>query len=437
MKRSIFGVYQLNEIVGAVVLACIGVFIAVLINAGLLKDWFQPSFTLRILLPDEGVSGLAPGAEVQVLGTRAGEVRRIVIDPNQRMHAIARVEDQMRPFIRRDSKVSIRRQFGVAGAAFIDIARGTGPELDWSYAVIAATTDRAATDTLGQMIDEVRAKIAPVLDDVQKAVLAFTAVAQRAVDPAGPLEQTLSSAAGIARRIENGEGVAGRLIANDKMAADLEATLLNVRELAAQLERTSKDPRIGQILDEVRAKVVPLIDDVQKAVLAFTAVAQRAVDPAGPLEQTLASAAGIARRVETGEGVAGRLIANDKMATDLEQTLVNVRELAAQLDQRIAPHNFHQRHHDFAENRNLVRPTYWRMCQKQIADLAQHAVALRVRPLGQHCVQLGDQRLSSRRHIQTQLSNTRCNCSLTIGQLTNKDQLMTMATKTGRCRTSA
>ena len=258
MKRSIFGLHQLDEIVGAVVLACIGVFIAVLINAGLLKDWFQPSFTLRILLPDEGVSGLAPGAEVQVLGTRAGEVRRIVIDPSQRMHAVARVEDQMRPFIRRDSKVSIRRQFGVAGAAFIDIARGTGPELDWSYAVIAATTDRAATDTLGQMIDEVRAKIAPVLDDVQKAVLAFTAVAQRAIDPAGPLEQTLSSAAGIAHRVEAGEGVAGRLLANDKMASDLEASLLSVRELAAQLERTSKDPRIGQILLKTDAVLTSL-----------------------------------------------------------------------------------------------------------------------------------------------------------------------------------
>jgi phospholipid/cholesterol/gamma-HCH transport system substrate-binding protein len=164
------------------------------------------------------------------------------------MHAVARVEDQMRPFIHRDSKVSIRRQFGVAGAAFIDISRGTGPELDWSYAVIAATTDRAATDTLGQMIDELRAKIMPLLDEVQKAVVAFTAVAQRAIDPAGPLEQTLSSAAGIAHKVESGEGVAGRLLANDKMASDLEATLLSVRELAAQLERTSKDPRIGQIL---------------------------------------------------------------------------------------------------------------------------------------------------------------------------------------------
>ena len=258
MKRSIFGVYQLDEIAGAVVLACIGVFVVALVNAGLMKDWFQPSFTLRILLPDEGVAGLAPGAEVQVLGTRAGEVRRIVIDPNQRMHAVARVDDQMRPFIRRDSQVSIRRQFGVAGAAYIDIARGTGPELDWSYAVIAASSERSPTDTLGQMIDEVRAKVMPLIDDIQKAVLAFTAVAQRAVDPAGPLEQTLASAAGIARKVETGQGLAGKLINDDKMVGDLEATLMSVRELASQLERTSKDPRIAQILVKTDAILTSL-----------------------------------------------------------------------------------------------------------------------------------------------------------------------------------
>jgi phospholipid/cholesterol/gamma-HCH transport system substrate-binding protein len=258
MKRSIFGVFQFNEMVGAVVLACVGIFVAVLVNAGLVKDWFQPSFTLRILLPNEGVSGLAPGAEVQVLGTRAGEVRRIVIDPSRRMHAIARVEDQMRPFIRRDSQVSIRRQFGVAGAAFIDISRGSSAELDWNYAVIAATSERAPTDTIGQLIDELRSKIIPLIDDIQKAVQAFTVVAQHAVDPAGPLEQTLASAAGIARRVEKGEGVAGRLVANEKIAADLEATLLSLRELAGQLERTSKDPRVSEIVQKTNSILTSL-----------------------------------------------------------------------------------------------------------------------------------------------------------------------------------
>jgi len=298
MKRSIFGVYQLDEIVGAVVLACIGAFVAVLINAGLLKDWFQPSFTLRILLPDEGVSGLAPGAEVQVLGTRAGEVRRIVIDPSQRMHAVARVEDQMRPFIRRDSQVSIRRQFGVAGAAYIDISRGTGPELDWSYAVIAASSERMATDTLGQMVDEVRAKIMPLMDDIQRAVVAFTAVATRVTDPAGPLQQTLSSAASIARRVDSGEGVAGRLVANEKMAADLEASLVSVREMASQLERTSKDPRIGQILAKTDSVLTSLQATTRSLAATTPKITQNVIDSTDALPTTLLQAQLAARELE-------------------------------------------------------------------------------------------------------------------------------------------
>jgi len=298
MKRSIFGVYQYNEIVGAVVLACVAIFVAALVNAGLVKDWFQPSFTLRILLPDEGVSGLAPGAEVQVLGTRAGEVRRIVIDPGQRMHAIARVDDQMRPFIRRDSQVLIRRQFGIAGAAFIYISRGNGAELDWRYAVISATSERGPTDTIGEVVDELRGKIIPLIDDIQKAVQAFTVVAQRAVDPAGPLEQTLASAAGIARRVEKGEGVAGRLVANEKLAADLEATLLSLRELAGQLERASKDPKIAEVVQKANAILTSLQTTTRGLAETTPKIAQNVVSATDTMPATLLQAQLAAHELE-------------------------------------------------------------------------------------------------------------------------------------------
>jgi len=298
MKRSIFGIYQFNEAVGAVVLACVALFVGALVNAGLVKDWFQPSFTLRILLPEEGVSGLAPGAEVQVLGTRAGEVRRIVIDPGQRMHAIARVDDQMRPFIRRDSVVSIRRQFGVAGAAYLDISRGSGPQLDWSYAVLTAASDRAPTDTIGQMVDELRAKILPLMDDVQKAVQTFTAVAQRAMDPAGPIEQTLASAASIVRRVEKGEGVAGRLVANDKIAVDLEATVLSLRELAGQLERTSKDPRIGEVVQRTNAILTSLQTTTRGLAETTPKITRNVVETTDTLPATLLQAQLAAHELE-------------------------------------------------------------------------------------------------------------------------------------------
>ena len=258
MKHSIFGVHQYNEIVGAVVIACVVLFLATFINVGLLKDWFYAPITLRVLLPDEGVSGLAPGAEVHVLGTRAGEVRRIVIDPDQHMHAVARIDAQMKPFIRRDSQVSIRRQFGVAGAAFIEISRGSGAELDWSYAVLTASSDRGPTDSITQMLEELRSKVFPLIDEARKAAEAFTLLAERAGDPSGPLEQTLASAASISRRIEKGEGLAGRLISSEKAAADVENTLASLRELAGQLERTSKDPRVGEILQRTNAILVSL-----------------------------------------------------------------------------------------------------------------------------------------------------------------------------------
>ena len=199
MKRSIFGVYQFDEVVGAVVLACIGVFVAVLINAGLMKDWFQPSFTLAH--PAARRRRLGPGARRG--GPGAGHARRRGAPHRHRSQP---AHARRRPGRGPDAALHPPRFDGLdpppvrrGGSGLHRHPRGIGPELDWSYAVIAATTDRAATDTLGQMIDEVRAKIAPVFDDVQKAVLAFTAVAQRAIDPAGPLEQTLSSAAGIAR----------------------------------------------------------------------------------------------------------------------------------------------------------------------------------------------------------------------------------------------
>jgi phospholipid/cholesterol/gamma-HCH transport system substrate-binding protein len=247
MKRLTLGVYQFNQIVGAVVLACVLVFVGALVNAGLLKEWFEASLTLRIVLPEAGVSGLAQGAEVQVLGTRAGEVRRIIIDPSQRMHAELRIDRQMRPFIRRDSQVVIRRQFGIAGSSYVDISRGHDADLDWGFAVLTASTERGPTDTIGQLIDEVHAKFLPILDEIQRTISNANAV----VDRNGPLQQTLQSAATLAQRMERGEGAVGKFLADDKMVADLQATLAAAQSamahangLMAELERTSKDARL-------------------------------------------------------------------------------------------------------------------------------------------------------------------------------------------------
>jgi phospholipid/cholesterol/gamma-HCH transport system substrate-binding protein len=165
---------------------------------------------------------------VEVLGIRMGNVRRIIINPGQQIYAEAEIDEQARAFIRRDSQAVIRRRFGIAGAAYVDIERGKGPELDWTYAVVDAVTERAPTEGVGALIDQVRAKVFPILDDTGRTTRALAEVAER---------------------INKGEGNVGRLVADETLARDLEAVVAEVRSDVTAVTRiiAQLDASIGNI----------------------------------------------------------------------------------------------------------------------------------------------------------------------------------------------
>lgn len=208
------GLRHTDEWVGLLVLVTFGALLAAILQTGVLRDWFRPTEELRLILPESGVAGLVAGADVEVLGTKAGTVERIVIDPRQQMNAIIRLDEQAKAFVRRDSTAIIRRRFGVAGAAFVDISRGNGDELDWSYAVITATTERAPTDSVSALIDEVREKVFPILDNTGRATKAL---------------------ADIVERVNRGEGNLGELLVDDSMMREVDKTVANAGEVVNSL----------------------------------------------------------------------------------------------------------------------------------------------------------------------------------------------------------
>lgn len=215
-----FGLRHADEWVGLLVLLAMVAFLAAVLQAGVLRDWLRTTSTLRVLLPEQGVSGLSVGAEMEVLGTKAGTVRRILFEQDRRMVAEVDVEEQARSFIRRDSAAVIRRRFGVAGAAYLDVSRGTGAALDWSLAVIEATSERAPTETVGAVLDELKDKIFPVLDDLQRSARSIATMLERA---------------------ERGEGSLGRLLTDDALARSVEGAAADsaavVRGVARLVER--------------------------------------------------------------------------------------------------------------------------------------------------------------------------------------------------------
>jgi phospholipid/cholesterol/gamma-HCH transport system substrate-binding protein len=298
----------MDEWIGLLVVLAIVVFVGVALQAGVLRDWFRPVETLRIVLPETGVAGLSVGAEVEVLGTRAGTIRRVVIEPNQQMYAEAEIDEQATAFIRRDSTAVIRRRFGVAGAAYADITRGTGQELDWTFAVIQAETERAPTETVGALIDEVRAKIFPVLNDAGRA---------------------MSALANSIERIEKGEGNVGRLLADDTLMESAEMTIAEAQAAAADVRR-------------VLARLQTVADDAASLTSAATApeggvpeLLQRTNQALATLQSSMNDLSRatrrlpqIARNVQSGtENLPSLLTQTQQTARRLEELLVQIRGL--------------------------------------------------------------------------------------------------------------
>jgi phospholipid/cholesterol/gamma-HCH transport system substrate-binding protein len=286
-----------DEWIGLLVIGAIAVLFIAVLQAGVLRDWFKPTAELRLVLPETGVAGLAAGADVEVLGTKAGVVRRVVIEPNQQMYALLEIDEQATAFVRRDSEAVVRRQFGLAGAAFVDISRGSGEEIDWSYAVIEATTERAPTDNISALIDEVRQKVFPILDN-----------AGRATDA---LAQTME-------RINRGEGNVGRLLVDDTVVQQAETIIKSANESVANLNQILV--QVESITRETSGPegVPALIDRSNDVMRSLDSVARE-------IDQAAKSAPTIARD-------AGKTAANlPAVLTQLQVTLQELDRLSAQL----------------------------------------------------------------------------------------------------------
>jgi phospholipid/cholesterol/gamma-HCH transport system substrate-binding protein len=295
-----------DELVGLFVLLAVLVLVGAILEAGFLGRWFQPTSTLRVLLPESGVGGLEAGAEVEVLGTHAGTVRRIVIKPGKKMYAVAEIDDQVRAMIPRDSRAVIRRRYGIAGAGFVDIQRGVGAPMDWHYAVIAATTERPPTDSITALIDETRGKIFPVLTDAGRVA---------------------RSVAAIAERTERGEGDVGHLLTDETLARNADSVAASANEDMKILGR------LLARLDEDSANVGALVRAARDGKTGLPALLRQADQILGDvhgatrdLGRAMARAPTIARNLEATSGTMPVLLVQIQATADqLERLLIQLR----------------------------------------------------------------------------------------------------------------
>jgi phospholipid/cholesterol/gamma-HCH transport system substrate-binding protein len=270
MNSRFSGFRYTHEAVGALVLVTVLLFVMALMQADHVREWFDPAATVKVILPAEGVLGLTEGARVEILGTKAGDVRKIVLDPKQALHAEITVRNAMLAFVRRDSHAIIRKQFGVAGASYLEITRGSGAALDPDYAVLTAIAEQAPTDAVSELIAEIRSRVIPIIEDAQTAIQLFTALARSVQGTIDSVQPVLTDLHSITGRLERGEGSVGRLLTEDAVARDLETMLAQARAdmqrlgaiLAAMEETVRQAPALTAILNKYARDLPQLVERV-------------------------------------------------------------------------------------------------------------------------------------------------------------------------------
>lgn len=195
--------------IGLFALVGLVVLVAAMYLIGQKKNLFSSTF--KVYGEFRNVNGLVIGNNVRFAGINVGVVDDIAIINDSTVKVSLTLNSTVKKFIKRDSKISIGSD-GLMGDKLIIIAPGG----------LTSNDEVRPGDKLNS--------VNPM--DIDKVMNKLTKIA----DNAGDLIQNLSE---ITAKINTGKGSLGRLLNNDRMANDLDATMKSAKSTIQNVHKTS------------------------------------------------------------------------------------------------------------------------------------------------------------------------------------------------------
>ncbi len=242
-----------NEIAGGFVLLVAALLIVGVVVAGHAQRWFEAVHELNIVFPPEGSLDLQKGSEVYILGTRVGSVDEITVADDGSMAGRISVRGNFIRFVRTDSQAIVRKKFGVAGDAYIEITKGSGAERPDDQPLICLK-DVEIMETVQNLVQQFRDATLPAIEQLRKAVEEYTNLAADLRRPEGNLQQLISHLDKIAEGLEKGEGMVGRVLRDPKMAEQLDGIMASIQSTLADVQKIVSDleDSAGIVKDEMK-----------------------------------------------------------------------------------------------------------------------------------------------------------------------------------------
>lgn len=252
---------NVNLLTGALVIISVAALVAGIVLAGRAQRWFQPNIRLTVRFPSEGTFGVQKGAKVVILGAPAGEVDRITVDDDDRMVGHLKIQAEFARFIRADSYALVKKTFGIAGDAYIDILVGKGPavplaDLEKPHE-LPIEQDIEILAIIEATIDQIREAVLPGLEELERTLVEYRGLAADLRAPDGPLGVTLSNLNVIAVSaqttldgLNRGEGTAGRILRDPALFEQADAAMKQINALLEQVQGTLK--QVDEIAGHLR-----------------------------------------------------------------------------------------------------------------------------------------------------------------------------------------
>lgn len=238
---------------------------------------FQSTFRLSGVFKD--VAGLQPGNNVRLSGINIGTIESISLVSDTTVRVDIVIDESSRKFIKKDAVATIGSE-GLIGNKVLVINPGTGGKKSIENNDVIQTA---------QPID---------VDDIMVSL-------KTTIDNTAIITGDLAK---ISTNIESGKGTIGRLMMDQTWRENIQSTIVNLKDGSEKfVVFMDKSQQIDNILLAINSNI----------------------DSTSSVIQDLSK---IVSNIESGKGVAGKLLMDQSMGQNLDSTLINLKKGLAEFE---------------------------------------------------------------------------------------------------------